>query len=363
MTACADCLRRSWLLARLAPALEAARGRSKRLPEVLAVGDAALLAALGGADRPTLDREYEEFDAGAALEACRRAGVESMCRCQPDRYPAGLGDLGDPPAALFVAGTVERLLELLDRDSVAVVGARRASAYGLEVAAGLGRGLAAAGVTVVSGMALGVDSAAHLGALEVSGPTVAVLACAPERAYPSSRRRLHERLRESGAVISELPPGSQARRWSFPARNRIIAALSRATVVVEAGERSGSLITASLAADTGREVAAVPGRVTSPLAAGANALLKDGATLVRDAQDALDLLYGSGVITARAAGEAAPLEPRLEQALEAVRSGGDTAGALASTGLGIEAALAALTELELRGRLRRAPGGRYVPVT
>jgi DNA processing protein len=249
---------------------------------------------------------------------------------------------------------------------VAIVGTRRASPDGHEVARALGRGLAAAGVTVVSGMALGVDSAAHAGALEAGGPTLAVLGGGAERATPASHRALHRALVERHAVVSELPPGFRPHRWCFPARNRLIAALSSMTVVIEAAERSGSLITAEFAADLGREVGAVPGSPLAWRSAGTNALLRDGAVVVRDARDVLDTVLAADdprravgertAATARFAG----LEPRLRRLLEAVVSGRDTAAALCRTPTDVDDVVAGLTELELLGALRRAPGGRYI---
>jgi DNA processing protein len=288
------------------------------------------------------------------------AGLELVCACDP-AYPARLDDLQSPPAVLYVAGGLERFLELVDGEPVAVVGARRASDYGLEVARALGRGLASAGVTVLSGMALGVDSAAHAGALDVGGPTVAVLPAGAERPYPPSKRALYRRLRTDGAVVSELPPGAGVWRWSFHARNRIIAALSAMTVVTEGRERSGALITARYARDLGRPVGAVPGRITAPLAAGPNALLAVGATAVRGPQDVLDALFGAGV---RAVADRAreSVEPELARVLDAVGAGQDTVAGLARAGLQPDQALSALSALELAGYLRREAGGRYVVV-
>ncbi len=175
-----------------------------------------------------------------------------------------------------------------------MVGARRASSYGRALARELGRELAAAGLVVVSGLAFGIDACAHRGALE-AGRTVAVLGCGADVAYPAAHRSLWRRIQESGLVLSELPPGTGAWRWSFPARNRIMAALAAMTVVVEAAERSGSLITADLAADLGRDLGAVPGPVNSRVSAGPNNLLAGGACLVRDAQDVLDATIGPGI--------------------------------------------------------------------
>jgi DNA processing protein len=324
--------------------------------------DGDLLTALDDRGGGAVAAEYEGFDPDKAAKHCRAAGVEALCRCD-DAFPLRLRQLRDAPAALFVAGELERFLTLVAEDPVAVVGARRASGYGLEVAAGLGRGLAAAGVTVVSGMALGVDSAAHAGALEAGGGTVAVLAAGPERAYPASKRHLYARIRERGAVVCELPPGTTARRWSFPARNRIIAGLAEMTVVVEAGESSGSLITASLAAEAGRDVAAVPGRVTSPLSTGTNALLREGARPVRDAGDVIEELFGAGTSrlpTPAKRRDALPQE--LRAALEAAADGDDSVPRLCARGFAADAASAALAELELLGYVRRGPGGRYAVV-
>ena len=212
-----------------------------------------------------------------------------MCRCD-DGYPERLRELADPPAVLHIAGD---RTALDGENSVAIVGARRGTSYGLEVSRSLGRGLAAAGVSVVSGMAMGVDSAAHTGALEVAGAApVAVLAGGADVAYPSSRRRLHAELIARGCVVSELPPRFTAFRWCFVARNRLIAGLAELTVVVEATERSGSLTTADFAQQLGRPVGAVPGPVTSRFSAGANSLLAAGAAVVRDKRDVLDQLLG-----------------------------------------------------------------------
>ena len=358
---CTACLRRAWLVARLSGHIELAWIARRPLPAVLSLDEAGLIAALGGNERARVEREYERFDAGTARAVCAEHGLLALCRCDA-RYPARLRDLVDPPAVLHVHGTPARFERCVARDRVAVVGARRGSPYGLEQARALGRGLAAAGLTVVSGMALGIDSAAHLGALEVDGTTVAVLAGGPERPYPSSKHALHKRIAATGAVVSEMPPGTTVRRWCFPARNRLIAALSQATVVVEADTRSGSLITAALAADLGREVAAVPGLVTARLAGGTNALIAEGAQLVRCAHDVLELLFGAQAPARQEPGARQDLPDDLRALLDRVGGGCDTVAALTSHGLGVDAVLAGLAQLELHGRVVRAAGGRYVPV-
>ena len=355
--ACDACLRRTWLLGRLAGRLEIAVRRRERLPEVLALSDSDLVAALAPESRDRLLGELERFDADRARARVRAAGLAAHCR-HDEGYPPVLNDLGDQPAILHVRGEAGALERFDPEAAVAIVGARRASSYGLEVARARGRGLASAGITVVSGMALGVDSAAHAGALEVGGPTVAVLGGGADVPYPATKRTLYRRIAASGCVVSEMPPGTGAWKWCFPARNRIIAALARATVVVEAGERSGSLITAHLAQQLGREVCAVPGQVTATAAAGANALLFDGAGLVRDAQDVLDRVLGAGaVMVPRPDGRELP--PPLRRLLEAVSNGRDTLAALATTEGDLEEALVGLAELELQGYVRRGPGGRY----
>jgi DNA processing protein len=357
--ACDACLRRTWLVSALAAHIARLGGRSDDQRALFALADDDFIDALTapGQRRRGVREGHRAFQAAAARRRCRSAGLTPLCRHDP-HYPPSLLEMPDAPAVLHVAGRLPALD--LDREpAVAIVGARRASAYGLEMARSLGRGLATAGVTVISGMALGIDAAAHAGALEAEGSTVAVLAGAAQIAYPASKRALHARIAGAGAVVSELPPDFRAQRWCFPARNRVIAGLARLTVVVEATERSGALITARVARDLGRDVGAVPGRVTSPLAVGTNALIDDGAALVTGAQKALDLACGVGMRVAAADGEPR-LEPRLRRVLDAVASGTDTPAALVASGLNPGEALAGLGELELLGLLRRSLDGRYV---
>jgi len=357
MSACDACLRRTALVAALAAQLDVEWRRRSAPSGVLSLPDDALLRL-----DPTgrVPRGHAGFDAGRAREAIRRAGLTAVCRCDA-AYPAPLRELADPPAVLHVAGSVAALTA--EDEGVAIVGARRGTPYGIEVARGLGRGLATAGVPVVSGLALGVDSAAHVGALSAQGPPrpVAVLAGGADLPYPASRRRLYRELVERGAVVSELPPGFTPYRWCFVARNRTIAGLAAATVVVEATERSGSLTTADFAAQLGRPVAAVPGPVTSRFSSGTNGLLAAGAAIVRDVHDALDL------VAAPAAAErsgppapAIPLEPRLRRLLDAIERGGGSLAELATDPEATKQVLADLTDLELRGLVRRGFGGRYV---
>jgi len=273
--ACSDCLRRSWLIARLAPFIQVACDDrvGSRTPELLRLDDEDLVSALAPRKVDELLSENSGLDEIDLRRDLQEADCWATCR-HGDDLPEGLRDGADAP-------------------SVTVVGARRATGYGLEVARSLGGELAAAGLVVISGLALGIDGSAHRGAVE-RGRTVAVLAGGPDRPYPASHARLYRRVRESGLVVSELPPGTRPWRWGFPARNRIMAALSRMTVVVEAARRSGSLITAEMAADAGREVGAVPGPVTAGPSAGTNELIAGGAAVVRDGTDVFDRLAGVG---------------------------------------------------------------------
>jgi DNA processing protein len=355
--ACDGCLRRTWLLGRMAGHLDHVRAR---IAAVLELDDEDLIAALGGEHRSDLARERDEVDPGRLRDHCHVAALELICRCDP-AYPVRLRDLAALPAVLHVAGGLDRFLTLAARDPVAVVGSRVASPYGSGVARSLGSALARTGVTVLSGMAHGIDSAAHMGALDADAPTIAVLPGPADRPYPPSRRALHRRVVASGAAVSELPPGTPVRRWMFPARNRIIAALSAMTVVVEAGERSGSLVTAGFAHRLGRQVGAVPGQITRPQAAGSNALLATGATFVRGPQDVLDALFGVGVRVA-VDDDRPELTEELALLLAGLADGHGTSTALIRAGYEPEEGLAALASLELAGYVRREAGGRFAVI-
>lgn len=368
MSACDACLRRTALLALLAPWIEHAKGGRRRLPEVLGLCDSDLVQGLCGDKREAVDRPLAAFDPSAARAHASALGMRVICR-HACAYPAPLGQMADAPAALHLLGDADLLARAAREGAVAIVGSRRASRYGLEMARALGRDLAACDVPVVSGLAYGVDSAAHQGALAAAGPTVAVMPGGADHAYPSEKRPLHEQIKASGVVVAEMPPGMRPFRWSFPARNRIMAALARMTIVVEAAEGSGSLITAGFAQDLGRDVGAVPGQVTNPLAAGPNRLLSEGAAVVRSAADVLDALYGPGdhaaarpAVAAVRAGQppmAGRLEPRLRRLLDAVETGTGTVEGLAASA-DVADVLAGLSELELLGFVVRGPGGDYV---
>lgn len=367
MSACDACLRRTWLLGRLAGHLEQAGGARRVLRDVLALPDDDLLDALGGRHATGIRAERSRFDADVARAAARAVGLEVVCRHHA-AYPLALQDDPGGAAVLHVRGGLDRLGALTgggdpDRQvpAVAIVGARRAGPDALEVARGLGRALSAAGVTVVSGLALGVDSAAHEGAVDGGGRTIAVLATGADRTYPRSKVALGERVAAAGVLLSELPPGTPPYRWAFPARNRTIAGLAQLTLVVEAAERSGSLITADFATQLGREVAAVPGRAAGGHCRGSNLLLRDGAHLVLEPADVLDGLLGLGRGSVAAAGRP-ELPPHLAGIRDAVAAGRGTPAALAEAPGGLVAVLAALAELELLGEVRRTPGGGYVAV-
>ncbi len=274
-------------------------------------------------------------------------------------YPAALRDLGSmAPELLFGCGDREAIEEHRLEHTVTIVGSRRASSYGLGIAEELGRLLAAAGLVVVSGMARGIDAAAHRGALAAGGTTLAVLGGGADVVYPASERRLYREILASGAAISEAPPGQRPEPGAFPKRNRIMAALGKITVVVEAAQPSGSLITARQALDLGRHVGAIPGPVTSRVSEGTNDLIVDGAGLIRGAQDVLDRLLGVGVEAVQRCGP--PLEPDLARVAEAVELGSSTCDAVAlALSASPQYTAVALARLELLGYLRADATGRY----
>ncbi|MCW3015468.1 MAG: dprA [Solirubrobacterales bacterium] len=363
---CDPCVRRAWLLGALAGHLEHVWKARRHLRDVLALADRTLIQSLGGDRTSALLERWENADAEALRHAWTATGVTAVCR-HDARYPERLRTGGDAPAVLFCTGDISRLDAWLadtveeGPPAIAIVGTRRPLPEADEMARTLGRGMASAGVTVVSGMAMGIDAAAHEGALGVGGPTVAVLACGPERAYPRTVSGVHRRLLESQLVVSELHPGMTPWRWAFPARNRIIAALGRATIVVEAAERSGSLITADFATDLGRDIGAVPGRAGSPRTRGSNRLLAQGAAVILDAGDALDLVLGAYRPVPAAPMVPPHLEPRLKALLLTVAEGTSPAAA-ATTPEAADRVRVGLLELELLGLVRRVPGGGHVAV-
>jgi DNA processing protein len=356
--ACSACLRRSRLLAHLAPYIEkiATGAPGQRSPELLRLGNEDLADAVAPKVASQVLAEVAAVSGDRLQADLVVAGCWACCRHDP-AFPVGLFDADDAPWVLIGRGDSSLLARLTPDGSVTVVGARRASIYGREVARELGRELAAAGLAVVSGMAFGIDACAHRGALD-GGFTVAVLGCGADVAYPASHRSLWRQICGSGLVLSELPPGTGAWRWTFPARNRIMAALAGMTVVVEAAERSGSLITADLAANLGRDLGAVPGPVGSRLSVAPNNLLAGGACLVRDAQDVLDAMLGPGVRQIERFG------PRLDAGQQAVLAalelGAETCDAVAAgLQLGGAEAAAALASLESLGYVNCSLVGVY----
>ncbi len=292
--ACPTCLRRSWLLSLAAPYIEKALAHatgSTRF-DLLGRRNEALAEAVAPRVASTLLARIEAIPEQRFADELEAAGC--WATCPHDRfYPESLREVPGTPSALIARGDPAILLDFDWGDAAAIVGARRASAYGREVARALGRDLAAAGITVISGLAFGIDSCVHRGALE-GGRTIAVLGCGADIAYPAAHRGLWRQIAERGLVLSELAPGTTPWRWAFPARNRTVAGLAGITVVVEAAERSGALGTAEFAHRFGHERGAVPGPITSRLSVGPNDLLADRAHVVRGAQDVLDVLRGGG---------------------------------------------------------------------
>ena len=298
------------------------------------------------------------------LNAIERERIEVRSVLDPT-YPARLKMIADPPPLLYITGTLTEQDEL----AVAIVGARRATAAGRVMTEELSHDLAALGVTVVSGLARGVDAAAHRGALAAQGRTIAVLGCGIDQTYPPEHERLRRQIEERGAILSEVPVGAPPHSHHFPRRNRIISGLSLGVIVTEAAINSGSLITARLAAEQGREVFAVPGFVKEATSRGTNALLKEGAALIERAQDVIDAVMPQ-------------LEPALRLRLQPSREQnvrGDQLGkeeqlvydalsyepltvddVIVTTGLPVPTVMASLLSLELRQRVRPLPGQRYL---
>jgi DNA processing protein len=298
------------------------------------------------------------------LAAAARFGGRILCSCEPE-YPQALAAIDDAPPVMTVRGHAH----LLDRRAVALVGARNASLNGRKFAEQLARDLAEAGFLVVSGLARGIDTAAHHGAL--TGGTAAVLAGGADVVYPEENQDLYDAIAAQGVIVAECPPGTQPQARHFPRRNRIISGLSLGVVVVEAATRSGSLITARMALDQGREVMAVPGSPFDPRCQGTNGLIKQGAALIENAADAIRILESGTPPLARererdlfdGAPPAHPDSQTLDRARSAVRErlspspvGVDEL--IRDTGLGAPAILTVLLELELAGTIERQPGNR-----
>jgi DNA processing protein len=329
-------------------ALSASRGE---LAEVEGIGGTTVDAIVAGADEKWVDEQV------AALERIGASGVV----LGDEEYPTALAHSADPPLVMFMRG------ELTPEDAVAlsVVGTRSMSPYGRRATGRIVGPLAARGVTIVSGLARGVDGEAHRAALEVGGRTIAILGSGLDVIYPSEHKRLADKVARNGALISEFPCGRQPDTSTFPRRNRIIAAFGQGVLVVEAGERSGALITASIALDVGREVLAVPGNIDAAKSSGTNRLIRGGAALVRLADDVfaeLGHVWGGRLRAARRAG-AAPV-PKLagdEKTVWSALADDPTHVDLLSETCGLETSvvLSALLSLELRGLARQSAGKHF----
>jgi DNA processing protein len=333
------------LLARFGT-LEAA-WKAEEMELVMSGLDQKSLEALGAARRA--------IDPDAELEALARSGIGALTWVDPD-YPRLLRQIADPPPALYVKGDLREA----DAWAVAIVGTRRASVYGREVAEMLASDFARSQVTVVSGLARGIDAAAHQAALSAGGRTVAVLGSGVDVVYPAEHRQLAHAIAAQGALVSDYPPGTQPEAVNFPPRNRIISGLSLGTVVVEADERSGALITVDFALDQGRDVFAVPGNIFNRTSRGTNQLIQKGAKLVMSAADVLDDLnlgLAAQHAEVQAAAPADAVERRVLEALTHEPAPVDEV--VRGLGLPAETVAAALALLELKGLARQAGGARY----
>jgi len=328
------------------------------LPDaVLSAGRSALARVVGDAIAARILFE-EPGDAVAKAKAMAWLTTEgaAIVTLADPAYPRQLLEIPDPPALLYVRGNVD----LLSRRSLAIVGSRSATPQGLANAENFARAFSRAGLTIVSGLALGIDAAAHRGALEGPGATIAVLGTGVDTPYPARNAPLFETIAAKGAIVSEFPLGTPAASANFPRRNRLISGLARGVLIVEAAISSGSLITARLAADQGREVFAIPGSIHSPLAKGCHALIKQGAKLVESASDVLEEL-GTAVQPSAAAAPPASADDSAAAALLA-HLGHDPCSVdtlAARCGLTAEVVSSMLLSLELDGKVSCLPGGRY----
>ena len=337
-------------------------------PGAVLQANAAELAAVPGLGRRAAKLLPGPADAAAAddvLELCRERDIRILLEGEAG-YPPLVGRIPDPPSLLFVRGSIEPC----DSLAIAVVGSRHATAYGRKVAWQLAGGLARAGYTIVSGLARGIDAAAHRGAIDAGGRTLAVLGSGVLSIYPPEHADLAREVIAHGALVSEAPPHAVPTKGCFPQRNRIVAGLAIGVVVVEAADRSGALITAGLAAEQGREVFAVPGPIDSRMSRGCHALLRDGARLVQGVDDVLEELGPLCAATTSADGRqvSAPAELRLDDVERRTLAACDAVGAgaaavsiddvVVASGLATSQVVATIGVLEMRRILRRLPGNR-----
>jgi DNA processing protein len=319
------------------------------LPDMIAAGlDAKICTALLQAQR-TIDLDAE-------LDRAERAGIQLMTR-DDDGYPAALAQIPAPPPLIYVKGRLEEV----DAWSVAVVGTRSPSTYGREAARRIAGDLAGSGISIVSGLSLGIDSIAHAAALEAGGRTLAVLASGLDQIYPERNRALADEIMARGALISEFPIGTKPIPQLFPVRNRIISGLALGTLVVEAGAQSGALITVRYALEQGRDVFAIPGPIFSPLSAGPNQLIRDGAGLVTQAQDILEALNLSTAAIQQEVQAAFPEDPTELALFELVGYQPQHVDELRrQSELPTPVVSATLAMLELKGLIRQAGAMQYV---
>ncbi len=355
--------REAWLRLALTPGLGVVTlwrlVRALGSPQAVITADSRRLAAIAGVQRRHLDGLVQRpVPSQAVADECERLaqfGARAVVFCDRE-YPQLLREISDPPPLLRVVGD----LSLLRLPAVAVVGSRAASSYGRHAAFDLGKGLAAAGVLVVSGLAMGVDAEAHRGALEASGATAAVLGCGLDVIYPRSNAALYRQIGERGLLISEYPLGTTPDSWRFPARNRIIAGSSRGVVVVEAARNSGSLITAQMGIDFGREVFAVPGQFDSDRSEGCHLLLRDGASLVMGVETILSEVGINSDDSATVVSQASPLaqiSPQAARLLVFIDSYGVAKDVLVErSGLSVGEVNELLLLLELDGIIESLPG-------
>lgn len=348
-----------WLRLSLIPGASGAVIR--RLISAFGTAEAALSASLPALERvvpaevsSAIQRGPDEASVAAALDWAEAPGRLILTVADP-RYPRLLGEIADPPPVLYSIGRIE----LLNVPAIAVVGSRNATAQGIRNAEAFARALSESGFCIVSGLALGVDAAAHRGGLMAAGSSIAVLGNGIDVVYPPRNRDLQQALASQGLIISEFPLGTPARSSNFPRRNRIISGLSLGCLVIEAALPSGSLITARMAADQGREVFAIPGSIHSPLARGCHHLIRQGAKLVETAQDILEE-FGHIARTATPSRSSPATDPETARLLEALGDDPCDVNTLCERcGYAVDAALSLLLQLELDGRVARLPGGHY----
>lgn len=350
----------AWLRLTLAPGIGGETQRTLLsafgLPEnIFSAGTAALARVIPRMAAERLLGHDATVEIESALAWAQEPGNHILTLADA-AYPRRLLETPDPPVLFYVKGRVE----LLNASALAVVGSRNATPQGESNAEAFAAALAEAGLTIVSGLALGIDSAAHRGGLRGRAGTIAVIGTGIDRVYPARNQELARKIAEQGAIISEFPLGTPALKENFPRRNRIISGLALGCLVVEAAERSGSLITARLAGEQGRDVFAIPGSIHSPLSKGCHRLIKQGAKLVDDARDILDELGFAAGAASKEAGRAPEPDAAMQALLDSL--GFDPCGidTLSDrSGLTAERLYAMLLQLELEGRVANLPGGRF----